>query len=73
MAAVSDTPSSVISRAVNVLKGKVGNGAAHTKATTSWDDESAFDKVKEKRVFRQYDDACDRVKQFYLEQHSACL
>lgn len=65
--------SSVVSRAVNVLKAKFNNGAAHTKATTSWDDESVFDKGKEKRVFRQYDDACDRVKEFYREQHGTRL
>ena len=63
VAAVSDTPS-VISRAVNVLKTKV-----HTKATPSWDDESVFDQTKEKSNFRQYDEACDRVKEFYREQH----
>lgn len=54
---------------VNVLKGKVSHGAAHAKSTPSWDDESLFDKTKEKTVFRQYDEACDRVKQFYREQH----
>ncbi|KAH9029977.1 hypothetical protein EDB85DRAFT_1964863 [Lactarius pseudohatsudake] len=34
-----------------------------------WDDESEFDAEKDKARFRQYDDACDRVKNFYKEQH----
>ena len=69
VAAVSDTPS-VVSRAVNVLKGKPG---AQPHATPSWDDDSHFDNGKEKTNFRQYDEACDRVKEFYREQHGAHL
>ena len=39
-----------------------------------WDDASEFDAEKEKARFRQYEDACDRVKNFYKEQHgNACL
>ena len=34
-----------------------------------WDDESEFDANKDKAQFRQYEDACDRVKNFYKEQH----
>ncbi len=34
-----------------------------------WDDESEFDTEKDKARFRQYEDACDRVKNFYKEQH----
>jgi len=34
-----------------------------------WDDESEFDVQKDKAHFRQYEDACDRVKNFYKEQH----
>ncbi|KAJ6012143.1 hypothetical protein N7522_002498 [Penicillium canescens] len=33
-------------------------------------EESEFDKEKDKTNFRQYEDACDRVKNFYLEQHT---
>lgn len=55
--------------AVNVLKGKVSNTVAQAQATPSWDDDSVFDKEKEKDRFRQYDDACDHVKAFYREQH----
>ncbi|OQD75490.1 hypothetical protein PENDEC_c007G06874 [Penicillium decumbens] len=33
-------------------------------------DESDFDKNKDKAGFRQYEDACDRVKNFYKEQHA---
>jgi len=32
-------------------------------------DESEFDSTKDKSKFRQYEDACDRVKDFYREQH----
>ncbi|KIJ59961.1 hypothetical protein HYDPIDRAFT_177635 [Hydnomerulius pinastri MD-312] len=42
---------------VNVLKGKL------------WDSESEFDSSKDKTAFRQYDNACERVKAFYKEQH----
>lgn len=41
---------------VNVLKGK-------------WNEESRFDQEKDKTQFRDYDAACDRVKNFYKEQH----
>jgi len=34
-----------------------------------WDDASEFDAEKDKARFRQYEDACDRVKAFYKEQH----
>ncbi|KAI0247987.1 inositol oxygenase [Lactifluus subvellereus] len=34
-----------------------------------WDDASEFDTEKDKACFRQYEDACDRVKNFYKEQH----
>ncbi|KAJ7853788.1 myo-inositol oxygenase [Mycena olivaceomarginata] len=44
---------------VNVLKGK-GKG---------WTEESAFDADKDKTQFRQYEAACNRVKNFYQEQH----
>jgi len=40
--------------AVNVIKGKTNN----------------FADEKDKTQFRQYEDACDRVKNFYLEQHT---
>ncbi|KAJ7698250.1 DUF706-domain-containing protein [Mycena rosella] len=42
---------------VNILKGK------------GWTEESAFDAEKDKTQFRQYEAACDRVKNFYKEQH----
>lgn len=64
--AVSDIPF-VVSRAVNVLKGKVHTSGA--QATPSWDEDSVFDKEKDKDDFRQYDEACDHVKEFYREQH----
>lgn len=39
------------------------------KAAREWDDASNFDAGKDKTQFRQYEDACDRVKTFYKEQH----
>ncbi|PAV15473.1 myo-inositol oxygenase [Pyrrhoderma noxium] len=45
---------------VNVLKGKT---------TASWKADSEFDSEKDKTKFRQYENACDRVKAFYKEQH----
>ena len=38
-----------------------------------WDDETDFDAGKDKAQFRQYEDACDRVKNFYKEQHGMIL
>lgn len=46
---------------VNVLKGK------------TWNEESEFDASKDKTQFRQYEDACDRVKNFYKEQHGMSI
>ncbi|PCH35188.1 myo-inositol oxygenase [Wolfiporia cocos MD-104 SS10] len=46
---------------VNKLKG-VASG-------TAWDASSNFDNEKNKSAFRQYEEACDRVKSFYREQH----
>lgn len=45
---------------VNVLKSEAA----------AFDAESRFDAAKDKAAFRQYDDACDRVKRFYAEQHA---
>ncbi|TCD61740.1 hypothetical protein EIP91_007989 [Steccherinum ochraceum] len=46
---------------VNKLKG--------SSIVKAWDDASEFDTSKDKETFRQYEDACDRVKKFYQEQH----
>ncbi|KAL1890876.1 hypothetical protein Sste5346_008017 [Sporothrix stenoceras] len=35
----------------------------------AYNEGSKFDQEKDKTQFRQYDDACDRVKNFYREQH----
>ncbi|KAI0659949.1 myo-inositol oxygenase [Cubamyces menziesii] len=45
---------------VNKLKGQVA---------AQWDEASRFDAEKDKTAFRQYEEACDRVKNFYREQH----
>ncbi|KAH6866276.1 hypothetical protein BKA70DRAFT_1453690 [Coprinopsis sp. MPI-PUGE-AT-0042] len=42
---------------VNVLRGRL------------WNEESEFDKEKDKASFRDYESACDRDKNFYKEQH----
>jgi inositol oxygenase len=34
-----------------------------------WNSEAEFAKEKDTTSFRQYEDACDRVKGFYQEQH----
>ncbi|CCL99215.1 uncharacterized protein FIBRA_01230 [Fibroporia radiculosa] len=46
---------------VNKFKGTVSND--------TWNAASEFDADKNKAAFRQYEDACDRVKNFYREQH----
>ena len=55
---------------VNVLKAamRVKNGTA-TKEEADIYEKSQFDAEKDKTQFRQYEDACDRVKNFYREQH----
>ncbi|CAK7265186.1 hypothetical protein SEPCBS57363_001452 [Sporothrix epigloea] len=50
---------------VNVLKDQDSN----LNVVPAYNDESCFDQEKDKTQFRQYDDACDRVKNFYREQH----
>lgn len=35
-----------------------------------YDTQSDFDSKKDKKTFRQYEDACDRVRNFYSEQHA---
>lgn len=45
-------------QAVNQLKGNV-----------DWNSKSNFDSGKDKENFRQYETACERVKNFYAEQH----
>ena len=47
---------------VNVLK-------ANAKKEKDIYEKSQFDAEKDKTQFRQYEDACDRVKNFYAEQH----
>ncbi|ORY29143.1 myo-inositol oxygenase [Naematelia encephala] len=44
--------------AVNKIKGQ------------KFDDGSKFDTGKDKATFRRYEEACDRVKNFYAEQHA---
>ncbi|EON67847.1 hypothetical protein W97_07102 [Coniosporium apollinis CBS 100218] len=55
---------------VNILKSamKVKQGTA-TQEEKDIYEKSQFDAEKDKAQFRQYEDACDRVKNFYREQH----
>ena len=55
---------------VNVLKAalKVKNGTTAYQAQDVYQ-QSQFDSEKDKTQFRQYEEACDRVKTFYREQH----
>ncbi|KZT69979.1 myo-inositol oxygenase [Daedalea quercina L-15889] len=46
---------------VNQIKGSKGN--------PEWSEQSKFDAEKDKTHFRQYEEACERVKNFYREQH----
>ncbi|RDW73069.1 putative inositol oxygenase [Coleophoma cylindrospora] len=51
--------------AVNVLKANMKKEAEASLLA----EKSKFDAEKDKTQFRQYEDACDRVKNFYREQH----
>ncbi|KAI0474338.1 DUF706-domain-containing protein [Xylaria cf. heliscus] len=51
---------------VNVLKDQLKK----QQQQQEWDSKSKFDAEKDKTQFRQYEDACDRVKGFYKEQHT---
>ncbi|KAI0189969.1 inositol oxygenase 1 [Xylaria flabelliformis] len=48
---------------VNAIKGQL-------KKQQDWESKSKFDAEKDKTQFRQYEDACDRVRNFYKEQHT---
>ncbi|MCJ1259174.1 hypothetical protein MMC24_007010 [Lignoscripta atroalba] len=55
---------------VNLLKAtmKVEKGTASQEEKDVYE-KSQFDAEKDKTQFRQYEEACDRVKNFYREQH----
>ncbi|WRT68857.1 uncharacterized protein IL334_005838 [Kwoniella shivajii] len=58
---------------VNLLKLKASMAAAgktEEEISIEFDGESKFDSEKDKSTFRQYENACDRVKNFYAEQHT---
>jgi len=52
---------------VNVIKYVPSPEAS--EENKDWNTEATFDATKDKAQFRQYEDACDRVKSFYREQH----
>ena len=54
---------------VNVLKAKAAQKQAEIN-NVQYDSQSNFDAQKDKAQFRQYESACDRVKNFYREQHT---
>lgn len=51
--------------AVNILKAKL-----RKEAQQSAYEKSQFDSEKDKTQFRKYEEACDRIKNFYYEQHT---
>lgn len=61
---------------VNMLKAKLPKQEHEraqeqdTPTTKTLYDTSEFDQHKDKSQFRRYEDACDRVKDFYREQHT---
>ena len=57
--AVISSRQPLICHVVNKIKGQA----------KKWDDKSQFDTEKDKTNFRKYEEACDRVKNFYREQH----
>ncbi|KAK2002092.1 DUF706-domain-containing protein [Colletotrichum falcatum] len=54
---------------VNILKDQVNKQQQQQQQQDNFDEGSKFDQDKDKTAFRQYEDACDRVKNFYKEQH----
>lgn len=54
---------------VNVLKLKQKDAVEKTQAEIDYDLASKFDQEKDKAAFRQYEEACDRVKNFYAVSH----
>lgn len=64
---------------VNILKLKQKDAVEKTQAEIEYDLASKFDQEKDKAAFRQYEDACDRVKNFYAvksfvaTRHNLCL
>ena len=42
-------------------------------SAVAWNASSTFDSDKDKSSFRKYTEACDRVKDFYQEQHGVCF
>ncbi|KAH6683630.1 inositol oxygenase [Plectosphaerella plurivora] len=55
---------------VNVVKGKPPATTPTPTKDEDYSGASKFDEDKDKTTFRQYEDACDRVKTFYAEQHA---
>lgn len=55
---------------VNVLKAHAAAKKAHLEGQAAFDSKSHFDLEKDKAAFRQYESACDRVRNFYAEQHA---
>ncbi|KAH9836310.1 myo-inositol oxygenase [Rhodofomes roseus] len=58
-------------RALDVISDAVDevNKMKGAQDVPEWDEESYFDAEKDKTQFRQYEEACERVKNFYREQH----
>lgn len=55
-------PCDTVSRLTNPLTVNVAKGKL-------WNSRSEFDQEKDRTQFRKYEEACERVKKFYKEQH----
>ncbi|KAL9616752.1 MAG: hypothetical protein Q9160_008409 [Pyrenula sp. 1 TL-2023] len=55
---------------VNVLKDQLKENAKVSQVKYDMSNPTLFDSEKDHTQFRQYEDACDRVKSFYVEQHT---
>jgi inositol oxygenase len=69
MAATMQAPDSISSESWNSKFQALEDTSDNIDAVNSMKAASKFDAEKDKAQFRQYEDACDRVKNFYREQH----
>lgn len=63
----SPPPAAAVTKAGQALEDM--SDAIDDVNTIKYDSASQFDTAKDKTTFRQYETACDRVKNFYREQH----
>lgn len=68
--AISDAVDSVNILKATVVQEQKKKKQQQQQEEEAFDAESRFDADKDKSSFRRYDEACDRVKSFYAEQHA---